>query len=76
MIGNDQRAVWSWRPQARSPPINLTGPGDDPGGQRFWTVQGEPLQGLVWRAQPELRHHPEGVLGPWTEIERECEKRG
>ncbi len=24
MIGNDQRAVWSWRPQARSPPISCS----------------------------------------------------
>ncbi len=24
MIGNDQRAVWSWRPQAKSPPISCS----------------------------------------------------
>jgi hypothetical protein len=48
--------------------------GDDPGGPRLRSFQGKPLQGLIWRAEPELGHHPEGRLGPWPEVERQCEK--
>jgi hypothetical protein len=49
-------------------------PRDDPGGQRIRSFQGKPLQGLVWRAEPKLCHHPEGGLGPWAEVERQSEK--
>ena len=36
--------------------------------------RGEPLQVLVGREQPKLRHHPQGHLSPLPEVENQCEK--
>jgi len=34
----------------------------------------ESLQGIVRRPQSKGRHNPQGCVGPWTEVERQCEK--